>query len=47
MTWIKNYIDILQCPCCNGDLELSNELLKCKKCKKTFKIVDNIPILLK
>ncbi|AEH07452.1 Trm112 family protein [Methanothermococcus okinawensis] len=51
MGWIKRYLHILQCPFCRGDLELieenGNKKLICRRCKKTFKIVDNIPILLK
>ena len=51
MGWIDDYLHILQCPFCKGDLELikenGKEILICKKCKKTFEIVDNIPILLK
>jgi uncharacterized protein YbaR (Trm112 family) len=51
MGWLNDYLHILQCPFCRGDLELieenGKEILICKKCKKIFEIVDNIPILLK
>ncbi|ACX72749.1 protein of unknown function DUF343 [Methanocaldococcus vulcanius M7] len=50
MCWIKNYIDILQCPYCGGDLLLedkTNKAIICKKCKRSYEIVDGIPILLR
>ena len=70
MIWIKEYLHIIQCPSCGGDLELkeypkknilnvdniidnsnnsnNNEYkLLCKKCNKTYDIVEEIPILLK
>ncbi|HID47512.1 MAG TPA: Trm112 family protein [Methanothermococcus okinawensis] len=49
MTWIKRYLDILQCPSCGGDLEFleyENKLL-CKRCGESYPIVEDIPVLLK
>lgn len=47
MKEIKQNINILACPDCDGKLKiLSNQKLSCKKCKKKFKIIDNIPVLL-
>ncbi|WP_423793437.1 Trm112 family protein [Methanocaldococcus indicus] len=47
MEWIKKYLHILACPYCRGNLILKDNKLICKKCKKEFKIVDGIPILLR
>ncbi len=51
MQWLRQYIDMLQCPFCKGDLCIisknSEEALLCKKCKKVFEIKDGIPIILK
>jgi len=49
MEWIEKYLNILQCPYCGGDLEYIKEKnqLMCKSCRRTFDIVDGIPILLK
>jgi len=52
----KDFLDILCCPVCKGDLELkiykeeNNEIIEgefyCKKCKKNYPIRDGIPDLL-
>ena len=52
----KDLINILCCPTCKGDLELTidkeenREIIEgkfyCKKCKVTYKIDDGIPNLL-
>ena len=52
MTWVREYLDILQCPSCGGELELVEERYKgykllCKRCKEEYPIVDDIPILLR
>ncbi|UXM84574.1 Trm112 family protein [Methanococcus aeolicus] len=46
MDWIKEYLHILQCPFCGGDLGLQNNKLICKNCNKKYPIKDNIPIFL-
>jgi len=43
-------MDILQCPYCGGDLLLENKTnnaIICKRCKRSYKIIDGIPILLR
>jgi len=44
----KNLLDILVCPKCKGDLELStNEgSLNCKTCSLKYPIRGNIPVML-
>lgn len=46
----KEFLDILACPLCRGDLSnfksKDKEYLKCGKCGKLFPIDDGIPILL-
>ena len=52
----KELMDILACPVCKGDLELTVEeederevvrgSLYCKKCEENYPIVDTIPNLL-
>jgi len=52
----KNLVDILACPVCKGELELSIEeedekeivtgSLYCSRCDKHYPIVDTIPNLL-
>lgn len=40
----KNFLNLLCCPICNGDLEDKKTVLSCSKCKKEFKIKEGIPI---
>ncbi len=52
----KEYIKLLCCPYCHGDLELeikkedNDEIIegffKCKKCNKKYEIKDGIPIMM-
>lgn len=44
----KKLLDIIACPKCKGDLELSKDEkgLICRNCKLLYEIRDNIPILL-
>ena len=44
----KELLDILVCPKCKGDLELSNneDNLSCKACSLKYSIRDNIPVML-
>ncbi|MBN1574380.1 MAG: Trm112 family protein [Deltaproteobacteria bacterium] len=44
----KELLDILACPKCKGDLELTKEGdgLKCGACKLLYEIKDDIPIML-
>jgi|TARA_Y100000310_G_scaffold343847_1_gene453467 uncharacterized protein YbaR (Trm112 family) len=42
----KELLDVLACPDDKSDLEYKKDKLVCKKCKRTFKIEDGIPIML-
>ena len=44
----KELLDILVCPKCKGDLELSEkeDSLNCKSCRWRYLIKDDIPIML-
>ena len=44
----KELLDILVCPKCKGDLELTQEEdgLKCKACALKYPIKEDIPIML-
>ncbi len=44
----KELLDILCCPKCKGDIELTNsgDGLVCKNCKLIYPIKDDIPIML-
>ena len=41
-------LDLLCCPACRGDLHYDPEhaTLTCRACKKVYRIVDDIPILI-
>ncbi len=40
----KNLLSMLICPSCKGDLEMTFDLLGCKKCLKQYQIIDGIPV---
>ncbi len=44
----KELLDILVCPQCKGDLELTAQQdgLICRACKLLYRIVDDIPVML-
>ena len=44
----QELLEILACPKCKGDLELSanQDALDCKACKLRYRIEDDIPIML-
>ena len=42
----KELLDILACPSCKGDVELKENKIVCKKCKKKYPIKDGIPVML-
>lgn len=42
----KELLDVLACPEDKSEVELKKNKLVCKKCKRTFKIEDGIPIML-
>ena len=39
----KELLEILACPYCKGDLKQNKTKLICNKCKKEFKIKEDIP----
>ena len=45
----KEILDLICCPECYGDLDYSvkENLLRCKKCARVYRVEDDIPILLK
>jgi len=44
----ENFLKLLACPICKGDLGVANDglSLNCAKCKKDFEIKDGIPVLI-
>jgi uncharacterized protein YbaR (Trm112 family) len=44
----KEFLELLACPLCKGDLKLeeSLSLLICEKCGVFYQVVDDVPILL-
>ncbi|MCK4810357.1 MAG: Trm112 family protein [Candidatus Omnitrophica bacterium] len=42
----EELLKILACPACKGDLVLKNNRLVCVKCKKSYPIKDDIPVML-
>jgi len=42
----KEFIDILVCPACKGDVEFKENKIVCKKCGKKYPVKDGIPIML-
>jgi len=42
----KELLDILACPACNGDVELSGNEVICKACLKRYPVINGIPVLL-
>ena len=48
MAFDKELLEILVCPKCKGDLELTSEEdgIDCKACKLKYLIKDDIPIML-
>ena len=42
----KELLDILACPACKADVELINNKIVCKKCKKKYPIRQGIPVML-
>jgi uncharacterized protein len=42
----KELLDILACPACKGDVELKDNKIVCKKCRKKYPVKDGIPVML-
>jgi len=42
----KELLDILACPACKGDVELKEDKIVCRQCKKKYPIRDGIPVML-
>lgn len=44
---VEKYLEYLACPCCKGNISLSQEpKLTCSGCNKTFEVRGNFPVLL-
>ena len=42
----KELLEILACPACKGDVELKDNKIVCKVCKKRYPVRDGIPVML-
>lgn len=42
----KDLLNILACPACKSDVELKENKIVCKNCKKKYPIRDGIPVML-
>lgn len=42
----KELLNILVCPVCKTDIELKNDKVICKQCKRQYPIREGIPIML-
>ena len=42
----EKLLRILACPACQGDVELSQEKIVCKKCSRKYPIRNGIPVML-
>jgi len=42
----KELLEILACPACKADVELTGEKIVCTKCGRKYPIVDGIPVML-
>ena len=42
----KKLLEILACPACKGDVELTGETINCLSCKRVYPVVDDIPVML-
>ncbi|MCS7052013.1 MAG: Trm112 family protein [Thermomicrobium sp.] len=40
------FLALLACPACHGELELRDDRLACVRCRRRYRIEDGIPILL-
>ena len=48
MSLAPGLLEILACPCCKGELRLTpaGDGLGCLKCRVTYPIVDDIPVMI-
>ena len=42
----EKLLELLACPACQGDVQLKDNKIVCKKCQRSYPIVDGIPVLL-
>ena len=42
----KEFLEMIVCPKCKGDLQEKDNRLLCAQCGVSYKIVDGIPVLL-
>lgn len=39
-------IDILACPDCKGDVDMAGAKVVCKKCGKSYPLINGVPVML-
>jgi uncharacterized protein YbaR (Trm112 family) len=42
----KELLDMLACPACKADVKLEGDRIVCVKCRRSYPIKDDIPIML-
>lgn len=42
---MKNHLNILACPACQGNLQINNNTIVCMSCQNTYQIEGDIPLL--
>jgi SAM-dependent methyltransferase len=42
---MRAHLEIFACPSCRGDLEIAGDIIKCIKCRNSFNVEDDIPLL--
>jgi uncharacterized protein len=42
----KQLLEILVCPACQGDVELRDERIVCRQCRRRYPIQEGIPIMI-
>ena len=42
----KKLLDVLACPACQGDVELKDNKIVCRKCQRKYPIKNGIPVML-
>jgi uncharacterized protein len=43
---IREVLDLIVCPACQGRLALAEDAVECKTCGRRYPVVDGIPVLL-
>ena len=42
----KKLLELLSCPACQGDVVLIDGKIICMRCKRSYPIIDGVPVLL-